>query len=76
MCGMHKTTVYLPEELKLALARVASQRGISKAELIREAIRAFVSQSQPRRPRLPLFESGLIDLAERGEDAHPGFGNC
>lgn len=74
MYGMYKTTVYLPEELKLALEKVATRHGISEAELIREAVRAFISQSQPPRPQLPLFESGLIDLAEGSEDALSGFG--
>jgi Ribbon-helix-helix protein, copG family. len=74
MYGMYKTTVYLPEELKLSLERAASQHGISEAELIREAVRAFISRSQAPRPRLPLFESGLIDLAERSEDSLSGFG--
>jgi predicted DNA-binding protein len=37
MYGMKKTTVYLPEDLKSALGRVAAQKGRSEAELIREA---------------------------------------
>ena len=39
---MDKTTVYLPVELKTALRRVALQRGVSEAEVIRESIRQAV----------------------------------
>jgi Arc/MetJ-type ribon-helix-helix transcriptional regulator len=74
MYGMQKTTVYLPDELKRALARVATRRGVSEAELIREALRAITRDAGPPKPRLPLFESGLPDLAERIDAALEGFG--
>ena len=35
---MEKTTVYLPDELKQAVKRAASRRGVSEAEVIRESI--------------------------------------
>ena len=38
MYGMDKTTVYLPREMKAALARAAQRRKVSEAELIREGI--------------------------------------
>jgi ribbon-helix-helix CopG family protein len=62
---MKKTTVYLPEDLKFALGRLATERGRSEAELIREAIRDLVQDTEPPRPRLPLFSSGDPTLAER-----------
>lgn len=71
---MHKTTVYLPEALKHALARVASARGCSEAELIREALRRLAEEAGPPRPRLPLFKSGKRGLAERVDRALAGFG--
>jgi plasmid stability protein len=74
MYGMKKTTVYLPEDLKSALGRVAAQRGRSEAELIREAIRGLVQASEPPRPRLPLFSSGDPTLARRFEEELRGFG--
>jgi plasmid stability protein len=74
MYGMRKTTVYLPDELKRALGRVAAQRGMSEAELIREALRAITMGARPPKPRLPLFESGLPDLAERVDESLDGFG--
>jgi plasmid stability protein len=74
MYGMKKTTVYLPEDLKSALGRVAAQKGRSEAELIREAIRDLVRDSEPPRPRLPLFSSDDPTLARRFEEELRGFG--
>ena len=71
---MKKTTVYLPEGLKFALERVAAERGLSEAELIREAVRELVRGSEPPRPRLPLFSSGDPTLARRFEEELHGFG--
>lgn len=47
---MKKTSVYLEPELDLALARRAAMTGVTKAELIRQALRAAVAGSA--RPRL------------------------
>jgi hypothetical protein len=71
---MQKTTVYIPEDLKRALTRVAAARGISEAELIREALRSLATRSAEPRPRLPLFKSGKARLAERLDEALSGFG--
>jgi hypothetical protein len=71
---MKKTTVYLPEDLKSALGRIAAQRGRSEAELIREAVGELVKDSEPPRPRLPLFSSDDPTLAERVDEELRGFG--
>lgn len=71
---MHKTTVYIPEDLKVALEQTAASQGRSVAELVREALRALVVTTAPPRPRLPLFESGKSDLAEHVDEALAGFG--
>jgi plasmid stability protein len=76
MYGMQKTTVYLPDELKRALSRAAARRGVSEAELIREALRSITRDAEPPKPRLPLFESGLPDLAVRADEALEGFGEA
>jgi hypothetical protein len=73
---MRKTTVYVPEDLKRALARTAAAMGQSEAEVIREALRAATSLGAPTRPRLPLFESCKPRLAERIEEALAGFGKA
>lgn len=72
--GMRKTTVYLPDDLKRELERVAAARGCSEAELIREAVRTLTQQNVSPPPRLPLFNSGKRDLAERVDQALAGFG--
>ena len=72
--GMQKTTIYLPDDLKRALGRVAEARGCSEAELIREAVRALAERAELPRPRLPLFKSGKRGLAERVDQALTGFG--
>jgi Arc/MetJ-type ribon-helix-helix transcriptional regulator len=75
MYGMKKTTLYLPDELKADLERVAETAGKSEAELIREAIRALLEARRPPRPALPLFDSGDATLAERvDEELKAGFG--
>lgn len=74
MYGMQKTTVYIPEDLKRTLELVAAARGVSEAELIREALRAATGDPSSRVPRLPLFRSGKPGLAERVDEALAGFG--
>jgi plasmid stability protein len=71
---MEKTTVYLPDELKRALRRAARATGRSEADLIREGISAVVGTHRIAEPRLPLFESGQPDLAERVDEQLAGFG--
>lgn len=77
MYGMMKTTVYLPDGLKHALAAASAMEGKSEAEIIREAIRHRVEQSARRPPRLPLVDKPLGDptLAQRVDDVlDDGFG--
>jgi hypothetical protein len=74
VCGMRKTTIYVPDDLKQALERTAAARGCSEAELVREALRALTARATPPRPRLPLFRSGKPRLADRLDDALAGFG--
>ena len=74
MYGMQKTTVYIPKDVKRALGQVAAARGVSEAELIREALRVLTSKTTPPRPRLPLFRSGKPKLAERVDETLLEFG--
>ena len=74
MGGMEKTTVYLTDEMKRALRRAARSTGRSEAELIREGIGLVTGTHRIAEPRLPLFESGQPDLAERADDLLRGFG--
>jgi hypothetical protein len=69
---MDKTTVYLPRDLKSAIKRVARQRHISEAEVIRDSIRAAVGDHRPR-PQGALFASGA-PIARELDDHLTGFG--
>jgi hypothetical protein len=51
------------------------RRGLSEAELIREALRTITLQPLPARPRLPLFKSGKPELVESVDDGLAGFGD-
>jgi hypothetical protein len=75
MGGMEKTTVYLPDDLKRALRRAARSTGRSEADLIREGIGIVAGTHRIAEPKLPLFESGQPDLAERAEELLRGFGD-
>ncbi len=73
---MKKTSVYLDPELDRALDALAVERGVSKAETIRAALREAVREvRQPRFEAVGIFE-GPGDLAERLDDylADTGFG--
>ena len=52
---MEKTTLYLPSDLQRALQDEARRSGRSKAELIRNALRAYFSD----RERPPVTSVGL-----------------
>jgi hypothetical protein len=74
MGGMEKTTVYLTSAQKRALGRAATIEGRSEADLIREGIDAVTAKHRVAEPTLPLFESGLPDLATHAEEYLKGFG--
>jgi plasmid stability protein len=71
---MIKTTVYLPDDLKEALTRMAATTGRSEADLIREALAALVRTADRPRPRGGLFASGDRSLASHVDEALAGFG--
>jgi Arc/MetJ-type ribon-helix-helix transcriptional regulator len=74
MYGMRRTTVYLPDELKRAIERVARGEDESEASFIRRALEKAVDEAQRPQPRLPLFSSGDSRLAEHVDEALAGFG--
>jgi hypothetical protein len=71
---MHETTLYLPDDLKVALEKAAAQRRCSMASIVRDALRAFTASLTPPPPTVPLIRSGQPDLAEQLDDALEGFG--
>ena len=71
--GMQKTTVYLSDDLKAALARAAADTGRSEADLIREGVRLAVAQHTPT-PTIPIFVSDDPHFAEHVDDHLAAFG--
>jgi hypothetical protein len=63
----------LPADLKAALTRLARQRGVSEAEVIRASLRDAVSRQRPR-PRAGLYSSG-DPIAHRVDELLVGFGD-
>lgn len=71
---MHKTTVYLPYELKRDLERVATATGRSEADLIREGVQLAIAQHADPLPHFGIFHSGDPTLADRVDELLAGFG--
>lgn len=74
MYGMHRTTLYLPDDLRAELAQAAKRLARSEADLIREALGRHLAKLKPLEPQLPLFASGQPGLAEHVDEALRGFG--
>ncbi len=51
---MPTTTVYLPDDLKEALARAARTEGVSEADFVRRGVRELIEAYAGPRPILPL----------------------
>ncbi len=63
MASMVKTQVYLPADELKALHRVAKEKHMKVAELVREAVRATWLKSPPKGP------VGLFDGENRGSSS-------
>lgn len=74
---MKRTTIYFEPELEALLKAETIRRQRPMAELIREAVRAYILRSSPvPPPGAGEFASGAPDTAERSEEilATTGFG--
>lgn len=65
-----KTTVYLPDELKVRIEREARRRACSEATVIRDAISASLERPRPRPGIIPDGEP----IADRVDELLAGFG--
>lgn len=73
MYGMKRTTVYLPEELKARLEAAAKTRGVTEAEIVRQAVDIELRRREPRGG----FLSGGPDDGVNSDNLHEhmeGFG--
>jgi hypothetical protein len=74
---MRRTTVYLDPELEVQLKLEAMRRGLPMAELLREALRAYLGGAAATPPPVAgAFHSGRHDTADRLDEAldELGFG--
>ena len=73
---MKKTTLYLPDDLKEQVERVARAERRSEADVIRDAIAKAVERLRPPEPRIPLpgVRLGNRSVAEREAELLDGFG--
>lgn len=66
---MLKTTVYLDNDVALAIRQLANSEGRSQAEIIREALALYTRQAVPAKPkRIGAFRSGRSDVSERSRE--------
>jgi predicted transcriptional regulator len=65
---MERTTIMLDDETRNRLRRMAAERGVSMATLIREAIDDKVGQARPRPQSIGIGSSGHSDTARRAGD--------
>lgn len=74
---MKRTTIYLDPELEVLLKLEVLRQKRPMAEIVREAVQAYVTR-EPRRapPGAGAFASGRGDTAERADEvlAKTGFG--
>jgi hypothetical protein len=75
---MKRTTIYLAPELEVRLKREVVRRGQPMAELVREAVEAYLSGPDDGPPGAGAFASGRRDTAARAEDllGELGFGEA
>lgn len=68
---MDRTTLTLPPALRERLRRAAADRGVSMAEIIREAIDEKLESARPRPRSIGIGASGTRDTARRSADLRP-----
>jgi hypothetical protein len=68
---MNRTTLTLDQETRRRLRRIAAERGVSMAAVIREAIDEAVERHAPKPRSLGIGASGTRDTARRSGDERP-----
>jgi predicted DNA-binding ribbon-helix-helix protein len=68
---MDRTTITLDAETRTRLRRIAAERGISMAALIREAIDGTIAQHSSRPRSLGIAASGTTDTARLAGEQRP-----
>jgi plasmid stability protein len=60
---MVRTTVLVPEEVRKRLKRMAAERGVSVAAIIREALEEKSASERPKPKNLGIGDSGRTDIS-------------
>jgi len=68
---MNRTTLSLDDAVRRRLRRIAADRGVSMATIIREAIDEKVDRLAPKPRSLGIGASGTSDTARRSADERP-----
>ncbi|CAN5534772.1 hypothetical protein BH23CHL10_BH23CHL10_09660 [soil metagenome] len=68
---MDRTTLTIPAELRTRLRRLAADRGVSMATIVREAIDEKLAGARPRPRSMGIGASGSKDGARRAADERP-----
>ena len=68
---MTRTTITIDDETRRRLRRIAAERGVSMATIIREAIEHHAERRAPRPRSLGAGASGTTDTARRTADERP-----
>ena len=74
MSCMHKTTLYLDDDLYARLQREADARGTTQALVVREALAAYVVRRKRKSKSVGMGRSGKGDLSERTDELLAGMG--
>jgi predicted transcriptional regulator len=72
---MHKTTIYLDDQIYRKIQRLAKATGRTQAMIIREALAAFTRTGKELPASIGAGASGRSDASERAEDLLDGFGD-
>jgi hypothetical protein len=72
--SLFKMTIYLPEELKRGVRRIAAETGRSQADIIRDGIRLAIAEYAPPPPTIPIYFSDEPHFGERVNEHLSGFG--
>lgn len=75
MYGMKRTTIYLPDDLKLRLEQAAKQDRCTEAAIVRKTLDEALRRREVS-PTVPLFAEGWGDptLADRVDELLAEFG--
>lgn len=68
---MNRTTFTIDDDVRLRLRRVAAERGVSMATIIREAIDEKVDRLAPKPRSLGVGASRVSETARRSADERP-----